>query len=313
MFRLRLLLVLTLTILVAGTPVAVLAQETGAGSDDGLILRIDGPVHVAAGERIGAAIAIRGNATVDGAVDGLLLVIDGTATINGRVEGDVTVISGTLVLNDSAVVDNVSLINSELTRAPGATVFQEINESSGFSFGWGAAVFSFLFWVGSTLALLVVGLVLAAIAGKQVNGAGQLATDRIGETVVSSIVIWIGLPVLAVLLLVTLIGIPIAMGIGIALVALGFFGYVVAATRVGQLITERGRPEPRLHPYLAVVVGLLLLQIAGLVPFIGGFVVAVAGLYGGGALAYYAYRGWRGRREPVAPAHSGHLTPVQAM
>lgn len=312
MTRLRLLFALTLALLLAAAPLSALAQESDDDAGTGLILRADGPVHVAAGERIGAAIAISGDATVDGTVDGLLLVIDGKAIVNGRVEGDVTVINGELLLNDTAVVDNVSLINSEFTRAPGATVLEGVHESSGFSFGWGAAVFSALFWVGSSLALLVVGLVLAAIAGKQVTGAGRLATERVGQTVLSSVIVWIGLPLVAVAAFISLIGIPVGLGIGVALLALGFFGYIVAGVRIGQFLTERGRPESRQHPFLAAVVGLVILQLVALLPFIGGFIAGVAGLYGGGALAYYAYQGWRGGHEPAAPLPSGRLTPVPA-
>ena len=53
-------------------------------------------------------------------------------------------------------------------------------------------------------------------------------------------------------------------------------------------------------------VGLVLLQLIGLVPFLGGFVVFLAGWIGSGALIYLGFRGWSDRRPadvaPVGPA-----------
>jgi hypothetical protein len=46
-------------------------------------------------------------------------------------------------------------------------------------------------------------------------------------------------------------------------------------------------------------VGLLILQVIALIPFFGGFVAFISALYGAGALAYYAFQGWRGRRVTV--------------
>ena len=113
----------------------------------------------------------------------------------------------------------------------------------------------------------------------------------------SSIVVWVGLPVLAVISFLSLIGIPFGIAILlIALPAFAFVGYLVSGTWIGGKITNRGGAEQMRNPYLAAVVGLLILQIVSLIPFFGGFLAVVAALYGAGAVAFYAFLGWRGSR-----------------
>jgi len=79
--------------------------------------------------------------------------------------------------------------------------------------------------------------------------------------------------------------------------ALGFLGYLAAGTRIGVLIVDRGGPpDPNRKPYLAAVVGLLILQVIVLIPFISGLIAFLAALYGARALACYAFQSWKGRR-----------------
>jgi hypothetical protein len=76
---------------------------------------------------------------------------------------------------------------------------------------------------------------------------------------------------------------------------LWFLGYLTAGTRLGTAIFSwANRSDERDHPYLAAVTGLIILQIIGFIPFVGGVVTFVAGIVGGGALVLLAWRGWRG-------------------
>jgi hypothetical protein len=85
-------------------------------------------------------------------------------------------------------------------------------------------------------------------------------------------------------------------------------GYIVAATRLGLAITGRMNRAYGEKPLLAAVLGVIILQIIGLVPFIGWLIVAIAGLWGGAALAYTAFAAASGKSfdstapSPVEPA-----------
>ncbi len=281
-------------------PGAAAQNET---TDDGFLLRVNGTTTVGAAETTDAVFAINGDAVVEGTVRDALVVVSGNAAVAGRVEGDVLVVDGTLDLRPGATVADVTLVRGTLNQAQGAAITGEVSERSEFvSFGWGSGLFSFLFWLGTTVVVLLAGLVFAAIGGRQLTGAGNLLTGRTGASLLAAAIVWIGLPILAVLALVTIVGIPLGLAVLLfVLPALWFLGYLVAGTRLGAVLARRfGAQDAPDRPYLAAVVGLFVFQVVGLVPIVGGLLVALAGLVGAGALGVLAYLGWGGRRQAVA-------------
>jgi hypothetical protein len=294
--------VVTCALLLALLPGLALADDATAGAtNDDILVRVAGSYTLPAGQQVGSLVVIDGDAVVDGTIHNTLLVISGNAVVTGVVDGDVTVVSGTLDLRETArVASTVNVIRGDLVRAPGAVVGGTVHETSGFDFGWTFAVFSFLIWLGFTLLILVAGMVFAAIGGRQLRGAGTLLTDAPGRTTLAALALWIGLPLIALAGIVTIVGIPFAIGVALFLLpAMWFIGYLVAGTQLGSLLMRRRVTEDeRGHPYLAALLGVGLLQVVGWVPGLGPLIGALAGLGGGGALALYAWRAWRG--EPAA-------------
>jgi hypothetical protein len=119
----------------------------------------------------------------------------------------------------------------------------------------------------------------------------------------------VGLPTLSLMLILTGIGIPLGIALMVFLLpALAFLGYVVAGSGLGHLAL-RVWPEGSDNPYLAVAVGLLLLQVVALVPGIGGLIALLASQLGVGALVYRVWRRRRGRRVAVAT----QVAPLQTV
>jgi hypothetical protein len=302
-YRRALVLLAVLTAIAALLPGVARAQD-GPDDDDDVLIRINGTARVGADEAVDTVVTISGDAVIDGTVRDALVVIDGTATVNGVVEGDINVVSGRLELGPSARVDDVVLVRSDLIRDPAATVLGEIDDREGYSLGWGSFVFSLLFWLGMTILVLVAGLLAAAVAGRQVATAAALIRRAPLQSLLATLLVWIGLPILATLAIATLIGIPIGISLLIFLLpTLWFFGYLVTGTGLGIALTARGRRAEEIeHPYLAAFVGLLIFQLIGLIPVIGGLVIIVAGLIGAGLIAFRAWLAWRARlAAPVEP------------
>jgi hypothetical protein len=88
------------------------------------------------------------------------------------------------------------------------------------------------------------------------------------------------------------IGIPI--GIALLLILLPLLwglGYVTTGTRLGFFVGDLRRTTPNLgHPYLEVVLGVIIFQLIGLIPIVGGIVIALAGLFGTGAIVVHLWR-----------------------
>jgi len=203
-------------------------------------------------------------------------------------------------------VQNVTLYDSDIDREQGATVEGDISRENGIQWGFIGTAFWIYVWLSMTVAVVLAGLIFAAVGGRQLTRASDALTSDTAMSILAAVVIWIGVPLVAVLAAVTLVGIPFAIGILlVALPALWFLGYIAAGVRVGLAITRKGVEDPDaadVHPYLAVLVGLLILQIVALIPVIGWLIVIVAGLYGAGGLALIAVRGFRGGGARPAPS-----------
>jgi hypothetical protein len=298
-------LIMLMAIFVALVPAAASAQGPDRDEPYDITVRVNGPVSVGAGETAQGVVVINDDATIDGTVD-TLVVINGNARIAGTVQESVVMVNGTVTLLDGARVENdVLLYRGTAVQEAGATVVGGIhNEWGGFNITRGLW---FGFWLSMTVAVVAAGLLFAAVGGRQLRGAAAAVTEQIGPSLLTALILWIGVPILAVLVMITVIGIPLGLGILLLLLpALWFLGYLVAGAALGRTILG-ARYAASDHPYLPVFVGLLIFQLVSLIPFLGGTVAFIAGLVGAGALVYRAWTAFRGttiERPSTTPALS---------
>lgn len=294
--------ILLAAVLMALLPGVTLAQGTADQGD--LLLRVNGPLDLPAGQEAGTVVVVNHDATIAGTVHDALVMVNNTAVVTGRVDGDVTIINGRLDLRSGAQVHNVSLVNSTITRAPDAVITGTSSTTTGFRWGWGSTLFSYLAWLAFTIVVVVAGLVFAAVGGRQLTDAGRLIVRQPGETILTAILSGVIIIGLAIAAFVTLIGIPLGVALLIFLMpVLWFLGYLVGGTELGiGILQAAGRRMTGDHPYLAAVVGLIILQAIGLIPVVGGLITFLVGVVGAGALVLLALRAWRGRPERPAPA-----------
>ncbi len=272
-------------------------QRPDAEDVTDVLLRVNGPLRLAAGDSASTVVVIGHDATVEGTVREQLIVVGGTARVSGSVLGNLVVVNGRAVLGPEAYVgENVVLHESGIERAPGARVGGVVRRRA--EFAWSPLV-GWIFWLSLTLVLLVVGLAFAAVAGRQLAEAAALIPQRPGPVILTAAILVIGLPTLAILSFLSLIGIPLGLVIAFFVIpALALLGFVVTATWIGATAVRRwgGRERverQRERPYLAVLIGVLALQVIGIIPLLGGFVVLLASQLGAGALVY---RTWAAAR-----------------
>jgi hypothetical protein len=143
-----------------------------------------------------------------------------------------------------------------------------------------------------TLLFVVAAIVWAAIGGRQLSQVAGLLAARPGLAVVAAVIFWIVIPILAGLAFLTVIGIPLGLALLLfVLPLLWSLGYITTGTRLGfWLDSLRGGTTDVAHPYLAAVAGVVVFQLIGLIPVIGGIVVLIAGLLGAGAIVANALR-----------------------
>lgn len=272
-------------------PAAAFAAEPGEQDDD-FNLRVNGDFTLPAGESLDTLLVINGNATIEGTVREALIVINGTARISGEVRGDTVVVSGDASLTESARINDLTLIRSDLTQSPGAVIGGDINRTSAlFSRGW-AIVFGILLWVGWTILVLIAGLVWARFGGRQLSETVSLMSGRPGSTILTGIICSILFPLAAIVAVITVVGIPSGLAtLVIVIPALVFLGHIVTGTWLGSMILSKPPIRERARPIAPALLGLAVLQLVALIPGVGAGVTLVSGVWGGGAVVYRVVKG----------------------
>jgi hypothetical protein len=288
-----------LVALVAVAMALLLAPGQALAQDqmDDVYVRFSGTVDLAAGEQVDILVAMDSPAQVAGTVRDTLVIAGGNAAVSGEVGGDAIVWNGSLHLEPSARIGgDVVLINGVLDRAEGAeiggTVVQRSGASIAAEFSRVTAALSLAAWLGMTLLLVAVAIGWAAVGGRQLSGNAGLLGARPWLAAGAAGIVWIALPIVAFVVLFTVIGIPIGVTFFVVVAPLLWgLGYVVAGTRLGFFIDDLRHATPDLaHPYLEAVLGVVILQVVALLPIVGGLVATVAGLFGAGAIVVHLWR-----------------------
>jgi hypothetical protein len=267
-----------------------------------VLISTSGDITVAAGDQADAVIVINGTATISGEV-GFLLVVDGRAVTQGATLENIVVVRSSAELDASThVLNDVRTYDSTVNQASGARVDGSVGGIEGdlVGFAWFLAAAAIILWIGVAIVTLVAALILAALAARQVRAAGALISHEPGKTALIGFLSLFVIPILAVLAMITLVGIPV----GIALLlfvwpALAFIGYLVAAIWIGEWLLGRSNPGVvRDRPYSAAVVGVIVAGILGFIPVIT-FIISLFGL---GAVILAGWRVFRGGPRAPMPA-----------
>jgi hypothetical protein len=291
----RLLLSLAAGVLLVAVAAPALAADDGLPDSGRVVFVIGGDIDIPAGDQADAVIVIGGAATVEGTVNALV-VIDGTATTAGATLESVTIINGSAELGPgTTVLGDVGQLGSSVERAADVTVGGTIRDVAGDVAGFGLFIgaAAIVLWLGFGLATLLIGLLVAGLGARQVRTATTLIRRETGLTVLAGLLAIVLPPIVAVLLMVTVIGIPAGIGLLVVLwPAVAFIGYIVAAIWLGEWLLGRRNPdaEPARRPYAAAALGLLVAFVIGLVPVVS-LVLSILGL---GAVSLASWRTLRG-------------------
>jgi hypothetical protein len=271
-----------------------------------VIVSTGGDVTLPAGEHADLVVVVNGTATIHGEVNAIV-AIDGAANLAGARTETIVAIRSPIEIGAGSVVNgDVKTFDSIVHQTGDARIQGQISnleaELSAIGVFLGPAIV--LLWLGFGLATLVAGLLLAGLASRQVREAETLISREPMLTLIAGIVGVIVIPLVAFLLMATLVGAPLGVGILLEVLPLAaFIGYLVAGVWVGDWVLRRTTPEHgRERPYLAAIVGLLILQVLALVPILA-IVGMIASLFGFGAVIRLALRKLRSRsmKQPMAP------------
>jgi cytoskeletal protein CcmA (bactofilin family) len=275
----------------------LLAAGSASAATDHVV--ITGGAVVPAGQTAGDIVVLDGTVRIAGRATGDVVSVSGPVRVTGRVDGDVIAVSDRAFLGPAARVGGDLRYGDERpVLARGASVGGKISNEdwADTASGWGW-VSMFGWWLAVSVSTLIVGALLVLL-GPGALYAGELAMrEHLGATVGWGVAIAIGVPLLAVLALVTLVGIPFGVALLLATLPVLLIAYATTAWIVGRRVLRNRSTSP----WAALFAGWGILRLLALIPIAGGLVGLVATVMGLGALAVAL---WHARRPgaPAAPA-----------
>jgi hypothetical protein len=239
------------------------------------------------------------NVRADEEVNGNLIVMFGNATVAGKVHGDVVVLGGDLVTEPGYQIDGSVKNLPDLSLAAiapwlvpsGLSPFASENRH---------LVVALAFGLANVLMFLIFPL-RVRLALERVERHPGLSAAAGGLTVIAVVP-------LAVLLLLSIIGIPLIALEVAGVVAGACLGESAVALLVGRRLYELLLPKKTPSPLLALMIGLVVVKAAEIAPVVGWSVRAIVWLVGLGAtiLAFVresSFRTFAGL--PAAPHPAG--------
>lgn len=294
---------------VRGSVRATMGTLTLNGSVGEDLIVLGGTLDIGRSAKVGRDLVIAGGtALVAGGVGRKVLASVDTLTIRGPVGGDVQADANSLRLEDGATVtgDVVYSSSNQAFIASGAKVGGKVtrNPTDGRvqrrADPAQQSLDALIGWIRTLVGLFALGLVLLLLFPRFSTGTVSTFTSSPWISLGVGVALLIGIPV--VLLIAFVVGLLIG-GWWLALIAVGLYamalvvGYVLAALVVGQRgLDLAGRHGA--HPLLALLAGLAVLTLVGLVPIVGGLIALAAVVFGLGGVAITLARG---RQTATAP------------
>lgn len=245
---------------VPGTAINAL-PHVKVGIDDGnSVVKIMGDIYIPKGRVVdGDVVAVLGNIKVDGQVRGDVVAVLGDIEINNVVEGNAVSVLGNIHKGPKGRV----LGEFVEMNGPGINLIPDKHFSfliKHFTHNWGLKLFNMVTLFGAS------ALVLALIPDKTKSMTHELGQDSLRKLFIGFIAMVL-IPVILFIVAISIIGLPLLPFVILAVIVAKFIGYVSVALFVGNRI--KNAASMRLNIFLELFLGIVVLWLIRLIPFIG--------------------------------------------
>lgn len=229
-----------------------------------------------------------GMVVIGGEIKGNLRASGGKVVLNGIVSGDATIEAEDFTMGEGAKVlgklnyQSKEELSGIEERVKGGAVFKKWEEVKMpvAEVGRVAWIGQVTGWLIGVLMMFVVGLVLVLVSKDVLDRVSENYTKKMGWSLLLGLLMWIVLPVVAILIMFTVVGIPLGI---MTLFVYGLVWYVakvVAGLAVGSLILSR-KDKKIAGLLLSLALGLLVTELISVIPFVGwlfDFILMLAGM-----------------------------------
>lgn len=310
----------------AGSDVTVSAPVKGYVMSAGRTVSVEAPVGNdlwAAGERVSIDSPVGNNAMVAGqtvrlkpgaAVGHDAKLAGGEVRSEGRIAHDLTIRAGRAEIGGdiggvvTASARKVTVLPDAIVRgdlivrapeppiiSPGAQVMGKMDFQRTGGVRWWLTWPAL--WMCLFLSLLVLNLIGLYVAPTWFSRVAETLRTRPLLSLLAGVVVLIAVPIVIAILLITLIGIPLAVILTAAYVIALVLSAAFVSYRIGLWVFDRLH-RTGVSRWAAMLVGAFLVSLAISLPMVGGLIALAVVLIGAGALAVE----WRDRRLRMQPA-----------
>lgn len=231
-------------------------------------------------------------ASVQGAIGRNLSLYAGTATVNASVGGNVEAHANRVTLGPKAVVEGDLTVYASQppTMEPGAIVKGKVVYHPTADTPPPTMAQRFRSWMAGWMyhfgATMVLGFALLALFPTPVARITEIVRQRPGPSLLVGSLALIGVPIAAVLMTVTLIGIPLGVTVTALYVVALLVANAVIAAFLGDWVTQLLN-RPMASRWARFTIGALLVALIAALPFVGGIAQGIFVALGSGALYLY--------------------------
>lgn len=261
------------------------------GKVNGNVTVAGGSVTITNGSQIaGSIVGVGGQVLLSGPVGKTANLGGGQLTIGNSIGGDVSAMEQQLTLNNDAKingnlwyqspqkaqVDSGAMVTGKTTYVLAQKPQKELHPGA-------LAGFGLLLSLASLILEIIIGLVILALLPMYSRRVIDFTKKHIWLSLGIGVLIWIVSPFIVLLLLITLIGIPLALVYIFVIIIFSYIGKIFAALFFGNWIFERTN-QKKINLYWAFIAGIIVLEIIMWIPIVGWIVAAFLGAVGLGTV-----------------------------
>ncbi|MGB9720677.1 MAG: hypothetical protein ACPL28_04245 [bacterium] len=242
-------------------------------------------------------IAFGGDIQIKGEVKGKIkgnmgkFNLDGKA---GRVDIEVDearIGSGASIAEDLVIRSKKEPVIDSNAKISGKTEYKKIEEKahkhrkgSGLS-----GFFKTLFFISK----LIIGIILIAVFKPYVRRTNEILVHSAWKSLGFGFLTMIVIPVVTVITLATIIGIPVAIFGVFLFLTLVYVSGIVFATGFGEWLIRLIKKEGTISPFASFIIGLIIITLVCLIPYLGFLVRLVVAFFGTGMFVLLLHKLWK--------------------
>jgi len=242
-----------------------------------------------------------GTVAINGVVKGNIVAFNSNVVIRGTVDGNIELYGGNVILQSgSHVHGDINLYGGHWTQSTGTqidgAVIDRTEHIDSLLLGHGG--FRFSIW--SLLIWVALGILFTSLFPEHVMLVRTTVISKVRRSFVIGLLSILLAPPVLVVLIALVLSIPLAIIVGLGLIAAWALGTVAIGWHIGDYIMRKVAPHQNTR-LMQIVVGLTVLVLAGSLPYIGCLITIGAGLLGLGAvfLSRFGTRLYDQPRQPL--------------